>query len=423
MNSRDRVLITLNHGQPDRVPIFEFCINNSIGEYFLNKKVYLVGMGDSTKAAIEAEIRGKKEYRKFVMDSFLNSVELYAKAGIDTVGLNPAIFVTPYDFGLNIASIAAIYNVEIKKEKENFYKIISIDKDAPGFWNTCMYIPKSGTFQMISDNIKETIDSKGFDEGIKEFERYVGYLENIDLTKIPEPLKYGLDALEKAIEINNKKYNLFLLGFGDIEYPCFVPYHPLFLELMIINSSLVHRYMRATTNSVKAMIEIEIELGVDGILAPNDWVYRNGPMMSPTHFNEYMAPYLKELVDLTHKNNKMYIKHLDGRTYSLLDTLVNEVGIDAYHAIEPTAGMDILKVKKMYGGKITVIGNIDCGEILCNWTPGKINEEVKRIINETSPGCGHIFSSSNSIHNGVPVENFLSYINAVKKFGHYPINI
>ena len=102
---------------------------------------------------------------------------------------------------------------------------------------------------------------------------------------------------------------------------------------------------------------------------------------------------------------------------------MNECGINAYHAIEPSAGMDIVKVKEMYGDKITVIGNIDCGEILSNWSPEEIKNEVRRIIKNASPGGGHIFASSNSVHRGVPVDNFLAYVDAVKEFGAYPIII
>ena len=57
----------------------------------------------------------------------------------------------------------------------------------------------------------------------------------------------------------------------------------------------------------------------------------------------------------------------------LLDTLI-EAGIDALQAIEPAAGMDIEKVKEVYGNKIAVIGNIDCAELLTFGT----KKEVRR---------------------------------------------
>ena len=416
MNSKERILKTLKHEEPDRVPLFEICISNKLGEYILGKKVNLWGLGSSTKAAIEIQLKGDlKEYKKFIEDSFLDSLELHNELGLDMMVCTPQAFVHSLNFGLYIVGVGDIYDVEIKKEGEHSYKLISKDTDAPGFWNTCAFVPESGTFQMISDNIKEG--------GEKEFERYIEYLENKDLTKIPERLKYSLDAMKKAKDINDTKYNLSFLGQADLQFPCFVPYLSLFLELMITNGDLVHRYMRATTNSMKAMFKLQLELGVDGLLGGNDWCYGGGPMMSPAHFDEYMAPYLKELVDLTHSYNKFFIKHLDGNTYKILESLVNTCGIDAYHSIEPPAGMDIEKVKNMYGDKITLIGNIDCADILCNWSPDMIKKEVKRIIKAVSPGGGHIFSTSNVIHDGIPIENSLAFISAVKEFGTYPISV
>jgi len=415
MYSRDRISITLNHKEPDRVPIFEIALSNKIAEYYLGKKVYIGGTGATTKEVIEAQMKDKKEYKKFIQECYLNSLEIYNKAGMDMIVISPSIFATPINFGLHNVATSEIYDIEIKKESENLYRLISKDTRAPGFWCTCIYSPESDTFQMISDNIKE--------KGEKEFERYVEYMENKELKKIPESLQYGLDGLERSIEINNKEYNLFLLGTADIEYPCFQTFHSLFLELMVTNQELVHRYMRVTTDSMKILLKIELEMGVDGIIGANDWAYRSGPMMSPAFFDKYMSPYLKELVDLTHSYNKYYIKHLDGNISTILNSLVNKCNIDAYHAIEPSAGMDIVKVKELYGNKIVVAGNIDCGDVLVNWDPDKIREEVKKIIKQVSPGGGHIFGSSNAIHSGIPVENFLAYVNATKEYGVYPISI
>lgn len=413
MNSRERILKSLKHKEPDRVPIFEIGINNQVAEYFLGKKVYIWGTGTTTKAAIEIEMKDKAEYKKFMDNCFQNSLEFFYKAGLDMIAIYPTAFVTPLNFGLHNVAMAEIYDIEIKKESETLYKLISNDPAAPGFWCSCIYSPVSDTFQMYKDNIVES--------GVSEFERYIEYLEKKNLDIIPEPLGYGLEGLKHAIEVNNKKYNLSLLGFADIEYPCFQTFHSMFLELMMTNGDLVHRYMRVTTNSMLKLLKIELEMGVDGILGANDWAYRNGPMMSPKNFDEFMAPYLKEIVDLTHSFGKFYVRHLDGNTYPILDSIVNYCGVDAYHAIEPTAGMDIKKIKDMYGDKITVIGNIDCGEVLTNWSPEEIQKEVKRIISLVSPGGGHIFSSSNGIHGGVPVANFLAYIKAAKKYGIYPI--
>jgi uroporphyrinogen decarboxylase len=77
----------------------------------------------------------------------------------------------------------------------------------------------------------------------------------------------------------------------------------------------------------------------------------------------------------------------------------------------------------MYGSRVCIIGNIDCGNLLTNGTPDQVTKAVKRCISTASPGGGHILSSSNSIHSGVKPENFLAMIAATKRFGKYPVNL
>ncbi|MCJ7838156.1 MAG: hypothetical protein MUP61_02935, partial [Burkholderiales bacterium] len=58
---------------------------------------------------------------------------------------------------------------------------------------------------------------------------------------------------------------------------------------------------------------------------------------------------------------------------------------------------------------------------LTNGSKAEIGEEVRRCIRNAAPGGGYVLSSSNSIHSGVPVENFLAMIQAARDFGRYPI--
>ncbi|NIV27956.1 MAG: hypothetical protein GWN58_00160, partial [Anaerolineae bacterium] len=142
---------------------------------------------------------------------------------------------------------------------------------------------------------------------------------------------------------------------------------------------------------------------------------------SPLFFRRFFVPHLRGIVEECHAHGVPYIKHLDGNTSLLLDSLVNEVGIDAYHGIEPPAGMDIVQLKRQYGDRITLMGNLDCGELLTNGKPEQIVAEVQRIIRHVSPGGGHIFGSSNSIHDAVPIENLYTMLDAAHRYGRYPV--
>jgi len=71
--------------------------------------------------------------------------------------------------------------------------------------------------------------------------------------------------------------------------------------------------------------------------------------------------------------------------------------------------------------RLTLLGNVDCGRLLCSGAPEEVAAAVKKLIQGCAPGGGYILSSSNSIHSGVKTKNFLAMLEAARKFGQYPI--
>jgi uroporphyrinogen decarboxylase len=192
---------------------------------------------------------------------------------------------------------------------------------------------------------------------------------------------------------------------------------------MIDEPKLVERYMSASTEGVMTILQAQLSMGVDGIAGVNDWCGAKAPLFSPEMFRRFMVPHLKRIVDECHRYGVPYIKHLDGNTTVLLDMLVDQVGIDGLHSIEPVAGMDIGWVKKKYGDRITLLGNIDCAQLLSFGSKQDVVDGVKKILRVASPGGGHVFSSSNCVHRGVSPVTFWTMVNAVREFGNYPISI
>lgn len=161
--------------------------------------------------------------------------------------------------------------------------------------------------------------------------------------------------------------------------------------------------------------------GADVIVSGDDYAHRTGPVMSPLHFREFVLPYLKRSIEAAHERGVPYIKHTDGNIWPLLDMMV-EAGIDAIDPLEPIAGMDIGEVKRRYGDRIAVVGNVDCTEVLTRATPQEVEEAVKETIAKASPGGGHILASSNSIHPAVRPENYRAMVEAARRWGRYPLD-
>jgi uroporphyrinogen decarboxylase len=168
------------------------------------------------------------------------------------------------------------------------------------------------------------------------------------------------------------------------------------------------------------LLQAACSRGAEIIFSGDDYAGTFGPLMSPAHFERFVAPGLRRIVDKTHESGARYVKHTDGNLMPIIDTLVG-TGIDGLHPIDPNAGMNIFEMKETYGDRICIFGNVDCEYTLCEGSESEVEEEVKKLIAGLAPGGGYVIASSNSIHNGVKPRNFLAMIRATRKNGTYPI--
>ena len=72
-------------------------------------------------------------------------------------------------------------------------------------------------------------------------------------------------------------------------------------------------------------------------------------------------------------------------------------GIDGLHPLEPLAGMDIGLLKRRYGSKLVLVGNVDCSQLLPFGTRDEIRNAVKACLRAASPGGGHFINSSTQV--------------------------
>jgi uroporphyrinogen-III decarboxylase len=156
------------------------------------------------------------------------------------------------------------------------------------------------------------------------------------------------------------------------------------------------------------------ELGFDFMIIPEDLAWKQGPMFSPKIFRELFLPRMKRATD---KLRIPWIYHSDGNLMPLLDDLLT-LGMNGLANIEPNA-MDINELKRKYGRRVCLVGNIDLHYTLTQGTPEEVEAEVKKRIQEVGPGGGYILASSNSIAAYCKPENVLAMHRALLKYGNY----
>ena len=200
--------------------------------------------------------------------------------------------------------------------------------------------------------------------------------------------------------------------------PAFLRGMSQFLIDMIERPNFVHELIEvALSYDIPAMVRA-VEAGADVIVFGDDYADKNSTLMSPKHFREFVLPGLKRCVDAAHDAGAFVVKHTDGNIMGVLDMIV-ETGIDALNPLEPPAGMDIGLIKRKYGDRIALIGNIDCGYLLSQAPVEEVRQVTRQTIEIASPGGGYMLSSSNSIHSSVRPENLLAMVETLRECGGY----
>ena len=162
--------------------------------------------------------------------------------------------------------------------------------------------------------------------------------------------------------------------------------------------------------------------GVDGILFSDDYGSSTQPLFSKEQFRRYIKPHIQRMAAEIKKLGIPFLMHSDGAINMLVEDCV-DAGIEGMHPIERDAGMDLAHIKKTYGHKVCMFGNVNNKRTLVNGGPEDVEREVKECISIAAPGGGFCLSSDHSVHDDIPNRNVFALYEAGRKYGKYPIQL
>ena len=154
--------------------------------------------------------------------------------------------------------------------------------------------------------------------------------------------------------------------------------------------------------------ESYIRPGVAGVLMEQDMAGTTGPLISPAMFRELCFPFLKERIAHVKKTAPQVIFHNCGNNIPLMDMFV-ETGIDCYQSLQTTAGMEVGRLKAMYGNHLAFWGGVPV-ETLIAGTPEQVRQDVRTAMERGTPGGGFILGPSHSIAKNTKYENFMAML-------------
>jgi len=148
----------------------------------------------------------------------------------------------------------------------------------------------------------------------------------------------------------------------------------------------------------------------------------NGPFMDPELYRQFFKPRHKQLCDFVKQNRNMNtFLHSCGSIYKLIPDLI-EAGFDILNPVQTQcADMQPKKLKNEFGKEVTFWGGgIENVGTLNAATTEQVRAEVLNRLEILSKGGGYVFNTVHNILPDVPPENIMAMFNAVKEFNGEP---
>ncbi|MCC7264988.1 MAG: hypothetical protein IT369_20925 [Candidatus Latescibacteria bacterium] len=153
--------------------------------------------------------------------------------------------------------------------------------------------------------------------------------------------------------------------------------------------------------------EVEIDLFTIG----EDIAYRNGAMISPAQFRDFLAPYYRRLVQVL-KGCGVHQVFLDtdGDFVELIPEYL-AVGFDGFQPVETQAGMDVRDLRRAYP-RVGLMGGVDKRQVY--GPPGAIERDLHERIAPVVRQGGYIPALDHSVPREASVEQYRHYLQVLK---------
>ncbi|MGI9248116.1 MAG: uroporphyrinogen decarboxylase family protein [Woeseiaceae bacterium] len=384
MTSRERVLTTIHHEQPDRVPLV-IGVSNATG---IKMRPY---KGIKNIAGIEAP------------DKYLYDWPELGTAAIDEDTMRRLHSDVRGVLDLEPASV-------LKRNRERAPHSDCIDswgsgqsETVPGEWYPGIHpLPDART--------------------IEDLDSYAGWPDMNDPTRVAHVRQEAQRlAAQNEFAIMATPWLLF-----PFERAFAMQGMEVFLQNMALNPEFARALLQRIADCCKQLMGHFLEaLGdnVDIIKIGDDLGTEKSLMISPKMYREMLKPIHADFISFIKDRTKAKVFfHSDGDVAPLIEDFI-EIGVDILNPIQTSAGSmsDLPSLKERFGDKIVFCGGIDTQRILPFGSVKDVRQEVRRVIHALGPEGGCMIGAVHTVMNEVPPENVLAMVDAVIEFGHYPL--
>ena len=155
----------------------------------------------------------------------------------------------------------------------------------------------------------------------------------------------------------------------------------------------------------------------DGIWYYEDMGFKAKPFMSPRMYKNLIQPAHKYTLDFVKGHDMRVIMHSCGYVEPLLPGMI-EAGVDCLQVIEVKAGMDLLKLYRDFGERLSFMGGMDVRVLYTN-DRETIEQELVSKIPTVKGHYGYALHSDHSIPATVDYDSYRYFVRRGLELGTY----
>ncbi len=155
---------------------------------------------------------------------------------------------------------------------------------------------------------------------------------------------------------------------------------------------------------------------VDMVETSDDYAGEQNLLISPRSFAQIIAPARRELNAFI-KSRAPHVKiffHSDGAITKLIPQLI-EIGVDVLNPVEPDARGNTPDALKCYSSELVFHGHLDTKGAL-RGSKEDVRREVERVVDGLGRGASYIMAPTNHVQPDIPPENLVEAYDYVRKY-------
>lgn len=165
---------------------------------------------------------------------------------------------------------------------------------------------------------------------------------------------------------------------------------------------------------------IELQLG-----AKPDFIILGGSgsitLQSPELFRKLSLPTIKKVTKMAKEAGIPTILHSCGKERALVEMVANETDLNCVNPLEipPMGDCDLAEIKQTFGHKIALMGNLHTTDLMLKGTVDEVEKAAIKCIEDAGKGGGFILSTGDQCGRDTPDENMFKLVEVCEKYGRY----